>query len=111
MAELASRLDWTAWAGVGVVGILVFLVGIYQPALSGVRYGGWVGDGLAVVGGVVAVVGTTYALDRRKAAAKRPRRLRNAESADRSIAPSLEVYDPRIAQDAGPEPIVVRPPP
>ncbi len=47
------------WLGVGVTGVLVFALGIFRPAWSGVIGAPWIEVTLAVVGGILATVGWT----------------------------------------------------
>jgi hypothetical protein len=110
LSTLSARFDATVWTGVGILGILLFVVGIYQPALAGLPDANALGILVAVGGAAIAVFGFTLAQDRRALDRKRPRRLGQAEPADRSIAPSLEVYDPRFATEAEPEPSRPDPP-
>jgi len=100
-SPLSARLDASVWAGIGAVGILVFLVGIYRPALAGVPYDWLLEIVLAVAGACLAVAGFSFALDQRKAAADRPRRVRRvpAELTD-EFGPTFEVYDPRTAEES-----------
>ena len=96
LEAIKPRLDSTAWLGVGVVGLALFLLGIYQPALAHVAYGSAIGIALAIAGGALAVLGFSYWYDQRETERKghgreRPLRGRAKELA---IAPSLEVYRP-----------------
>jgi hypothetical protein len=98
--ELARYLDASAWLGIGVLGILLFLLGIYQPALASVPYAGYVRIAVAVVGGAVAVLGLSFWYDRREHERRHPRRpAPGARTRQIEIAPSLEVYDPKLALD------------
>ena len=98
---ISGRLDATVWAGIGCVGVLLFLVGIYKPSLAGVPYATVLGIVVAVAGACVAVLGFSFALDQRKAEQNRPRRRRrvDAELTD-EFGPTFQVYDPRTAEDA-----------
>ena len=105
LASLEARFDSTVWTGIGVLGVLVFLVGIYEPALSGLPYAAVVEVAVAIVGAVVAVLGFTLAARRRDAERKTGgRAARPRLPADQQIAPSLEVYDPRVAVETPSEP-------
>lgn len=111
---VAARLDSTVWTGIGCVGILLFLLGVYRPALAGVPYEDVLEIVLAVAGACIAVAGFSFALDRRKAEQDRPhRRLRRprAELTD-EFGPTFEVYDPRTAEESAtpPEPPAPREP-
>jgi hypothetical protein len=96
--ELARYLDASAWAGIGLIGVLLFVLGIYQPALSGLPYAAYLRIVVAIAGGAVAVMGLSFWYDRREYERRHPRRpapgprVRQIE-----IAPSLEVYDPKAA--------------
>ena len=99
--ELAQYLDASAWFVVGVLGVLLFLLGVYQPALASLPGSGYVRIGVAIAGGALAVMGFSFGYDRREYERRHPRRpapgprVRQIE-----IAPSLEVYDPQLALDA-----------
>jgi len=101
LSEVSKYLDSTGWLGVGVLGALLFLVGIYRPALSGVPYGGYLAIGIAIAGGAIAVLGFSAYFERRTYERLHPRRppLRGERVRQISIAPSLEVYDPTIAEE------------
>jgi hypothetical protein len=103
---ISSRLDSTVWVGVGAVGVLLFLVGVYRPALSGVPDADVLGILVAVAGACLGVVGFSFALDQRRADQDRPRRRRrpHAELTD-EFGPTFQVYDPRTAEEsAAPDP-------
>ena len=98
--ELAEYLDASAWLGVGVVGILLFALGVYQPALASVAYSDYLRIAVAVGGGAVAVLGFSFWYDRREYERRHPRRPAvRPRAREIEIAPSLEVYDPKLAQD------------
>lgn len=103
-SALVLRLDASVWLGVGVLGVLVFLVGIYIPAIAGIPYADLVRDGVAVAGGAVAVFGFSLFADRRTYDRTHPRRgVPRGRNRELAIAPSLEVYDPR-REDPKPPP-------
>ena len=83
--------DWTssAWIGVGILGALVFVVGVYVPALRGVPYSREIGYGLAAAGGALVVLGFTLASRARDAVRSRPPTELPLES-----LPGVEVYAP-----------------
>ena len=58
--ELARYLDASAWAGIGLIGVLLFVLGIYQPALSGLPYAAYLRIVVAIAGGAVAVMGLSF---------------------------------------------------
>jgi hypothetical protein len=99
--RVRGRLDATTWAGVGIVGLVVFVIGIYQPIWAHVRYGQLLQIAVAVVGGIVVALGFGYAYDAREAAAHPPKRPPPAEPDVGSIqrAPSFEVYRPGEEDD------------
>ncbi len=84
----------STWLGIAVVGLLLFLVGIWIPVWRGIADGPYVGDAVAAAGGVVFVAGFTY-YSRARAAERRPRGL--------DALPGVELYDPHEAP-AAPEP-------
>ncbi|MEM0128731.1 MAG: hypothetical protein QXG65_00990 [Thermoplasmata archaeon] len=81
----------SSWAGVGVLGILAFALGIWTPAWAGVPGGGWLSLVTAAVGGILVVVGFTYAWR-----ARPPRPVPVEEM------PGVEVYDPAGGGDPRP---------
>jgi hypothetical protein len=98
--ELSRYLDASAWFGVGVLGVLLFLLGVYQPALSGLPYAAYLRVVVAIAGGAVAVLGFSFGYDRREYELRHPRRPAPGKRAKEiEIAPSLEVYDPKAARD------------
>jgi hypothetical protein len=91
--------DPDLWVAVGIVGVVVFLIGVYQPALARFPYPGALQVGVAVAGACLAVLGFTYA---QRARAHRPRRaLPPAADRVQRLGPSFEVYDPRTEREAG----------
>lgn len=96
LSDLARRFDSTVWLGVGVLGILVFLVGAYTPALAGLPDAYYLSLGIAFVGGAIALLGFSCYYDQRQYEKLHPRRRPLGKRAKEiAIAPSLEVYDPR----------------
>jgi hypothetical protein len=95
------RLDATTWAGVGIIGLVVFVIGIYQPIWAHVRYGPYLQIAVAVVGGIVVALGFGFAYDARELAAHPPKRPPPEEPDVGSIqrAPSFEVYRPGEEDD------------
>ncbi|MCI4325736.1 MAG: hypothetical protein L3K00_07675 [Thermoplasmata archaeon] len=91
-----SRLDLTTWAGIGIVGLLVFLVGVYQPIWAHVKYGPWISIAVAIVGGIVVAIGFGYAYDAREESLHPTRRPPPEDPDAGSIraAPSFEIYRP-----------------
>lgn len=113
LSDLARRFDSTVWLGVGVLGILVFLVGAYTPALAGLPDAYYLSLGVAFAGGAIALLGFSCYYDQRQYEKLHPRRRPLGRRAKEiAIAPSLEVYDPRsevrasapreVGEDEGP---------
>jgi len=106
--ELARYLDSSAWFVVGVLGVLLFLLGIYQPALASLPDATYLRIAVAVVGGAVAVLGLSFGYDRREYERRHPRRPSpGARVRQIEIAPSLEIYSPR--RDPTPPPSLPAP--
>jgi len=98
--DLSRYLDASAWLGVGVLGLLLFLLGVYQPALSGLPYSAYLRIAVAIAGGAVAVLGLSFWYDRREYERRHPRRPPVGRRArEIEIAPSLEIYDPKAARE------------
>lgn len=95
-ARAADSLDASVWLGVGVVGVLVFFLGIWKPALAKLPYSGDLQVVVAIAGGAIAYVGFSNWWDARAYEKLHPRRppLRG-RAREVAIAPSFEVYDPR----------------
>lgn len=106
LTSLARRFDSTVWLGVGVLGLLVFLVGAYTPALSGLPGSVYLSYGFAFLGGAIALLGFSCYLEQRTYEKLHPRRRRPLEGRSRqmAIAPSFEVYDPRNDPSRRPPP-------
>jgi hypothetical protein len=77
-----------AYATAGTAGVVVFGVGIYQPALAAVPAAEFVRIAVAVVGGIVAAWGWS------RYAAARPGRPRPAAPSGVRDLPSFEIYSP-----------------
>ena len=110
-SALVLRLESGVWLAVGVVGALVFLLGVYIPAFHGIPYAGDVQVVVAAGGGALAVFGFSLYADRRRydrahPASNRPLRGRARELA---IAPSFEVYSPHAPPSEAPEPASAQP--
>ncbi len=96
LADISRRFDSTVWLAIAVLGLLVFLVGAYEPALSGLPGAGYLSLGIAFAGGAVALLGFSAFYDQRRYERDHPRRRPLGRRArEIAIAPSLEVYDPR----------------
>ena len=93
--SVRRSLSASSWLGVGVVGIVVFVLGIYTPALARFAYSADLQIGIAVAGGAVAVLGFSFWWDQRAEETAHPvRRPLTGRAREMSIAPSLEVYRP-----------------
>jgi len=93
--EVSKYLDSSAWVGVGVLGILLFVVGVYTPALGFLPAAAYAQAGVAIAGGAIAVLGFTCYYDRREYEQRHPkRRPLKGRALELAIAPSLEVYRP-----------------
>jgi hypothetical protein len=103
----ASRLDASTWAGIGLLGLIVFAVGVgvpYLPAAKHLPYRPIVSIGVAVLGGVIAALGLGYAYDLREGAPRTrrpPPQGPTAESSSVRAAPSFEIYDPNDPEASG----------
>lgn len=91
-----GRLDLTTWAGIGIVGLLIFVFGVYQPVWAHVRYGSVLAVAVAIVGGIIVAVGFGFAYDAREAITHPVRRPPPSGEDKGSItsAPSFEIYRP-----------------
>jgi len=98
MASVESvrrRFDSTTWLGVGIIGIALFLLGIYVPALARFPYHLALEVTLAVGGGIVSMVGFSFWWDQREDERLHPRvRALSGHARELAIAPSFEVYHP-----------------
>ncbi len=88
-------LPSSSWLGVGLLGIIVFVLGVYTPALARFAYAGLLQIALAVAGGAITVLGLSFWWDQRSEERERPvRPPLKGRARELSIAPSLEVYRP-----------------
>jgi len=94
--ELRNRLDAGTWLAVGIVGIALFILGIYTPGLGRFPYSTVLEYAVAIAGGAVAVLGFSNWWDQRDAAShgRGPSRPLTGRAREMAIAPSLEVYRP-----------------
>lgn len=93
--EIRRRLDASSWLGVGVIGLAVFALGVYQPALGRFPHADALRLVVAIAGGVISVAGLTFWWDSRAEEREHPRRRPlKGRARELSIAPSLEVYHP-----------------
>ena len=90
-----DRLPASTWLGLGLLGLVVFFLGVYAPAWSIVGvYAVYVQYGLAILGGCVATLGFSYYVER----SSKRHRPRPPAAAPPGSAPawssSFEVYRP-----------------
>lgn len=100
-------LDSSTWYGLGILGILLFLVGIYKPALGHYPDGGYLQLAFAVGGAMVAVLGFSSGLDAKQYERLHPKlRELPGRAKNLAIGPTFEVYRPGKPDDpkALPEP-------
>jgi hypothetical protein len=68
----AARGSLATWVAVAVLGAAVFVVGIWEPAWSGVTDGGYLEVAVAAVGGALAYVGIACAAQAYRRAQPKP---------------------------------------
>lgn len=115
MAEPAETkgkpaVEPNVYFALGVVGAVVFLVGVFRPVLGRLPYGGYLGIAVAAAGGGLAVFGFSRWYDARHPSGPSPEAL----AADRDglrRASSFEIYDPREGDERSSPPGGERPPP
>jgi len=56
----SARLPASTWLAVGILGVLLFGVGVWEPAWAGIRGGPYLEVAMAVAGGCLLMVGFTY---------------------------------------------------
>jgi len=96
---LRDRLDASTWVGLGLFGLLVFVIGVAFPYLPGAH--GWAGHAwlpipIAIVGGIVAALGLGFAYDLRDEE-RHPRAKAPPEEGGGgpvTSVPSFEIYRP-----------------
>jgi hypothetical protein len=107
--RIRDRLDASTWTGIGVLGLLVFVIGVgfpYLPASKSVLWHAWLPIVLAVVGGCIAALGLGFAYDLRGGTGGPKQPPKPAEADGRSVAgaPSFEIYHPGGEVDSGDRP-------
>jgi hypothetical protein len=104
-----SLLGASAWYTLAAVGFLLFGLGIWTPAWKGVAYGVELGLLVAVLGGVVVIVGLTYGWRAQVAARRTPiERMPGVEiftppapaPGGAEATPALEEPEPAAGEDA-----------
>jgi|SRR5580692_1747577 hypothetical protein len=104
---IRERLDASTWAGVGLLGLLVFCVGVGLPYLPGGKSlpdHAWLPIVVAIAGGVVTALGLGFAYDLREGnrTPKRPSEPPVGSGSSVDSAPSFEVYRPSDAAEPDP---------
>ncbi|MCI4327388.1 MAG: hypothetical protein L3K16_07125 [Thermoplasmata archaeon] len=100
---IRERLDASTWAGVGLLGLLVFFVGVGLPYLPGGKSlpdHTWLPIVVAIVGGIFTALGLGFAYDLREGnrTPKRPSEP-PVGSGPVDSAPSFEIYRPSDAPE------------
>jgi hypothetical protein len=101
-----GRVDASTWLGVGVLGLLVFVIGVAIPSLSATASlpdRSVVAIVVAIAGGCVAALGLGWAYDFRRGAPRpaRPPPTRPDGPRDTSVraSPSFSIYDPNAPDE------------
>jgi hypothetical protein len=104
-----GRIDASTWAGLGVLGLVVFVLGVAIPSLPAADHlpeRAIVAVVVAIAGGCVAALGFGWSYDYRRGAPRpaRPPKPDPDGPTDRSVrpVPSFEIYDPNAPE--GPTP-------
>ncbi|MCI4363966.1 MAG: hypothetical protein L3K13_06680 [Thermoplasmata archaeon] len=109
--RLRRVLDPGAWFGLGVLGALLFLIGIYIPALASFPDSAVLRLLFAIAGGALGMLGFSFWWEGH-AEPPRPRRRGRASPADQPLShpfgPSFEVYRPPPRKEG---PLLRREPP
>jgi hypothetical protein len=109
--RIRRSLDASLWLGLGVVGVVLFVIGVYIPALAGLPGALWLRYVFAVAGGMLAMLGFSFWWEGRQEpprASRRTRKGADADAAMRPFGPSFEVYRPPPREGG---PLLRRPPP
>ncbi|MCI4318509.1 MAG: hypothetical protein L3J87_04810 [Thermoplasmata archaeon] len=102
MAEAEKRpVEPNVFFALGVVGAVVFLVGIFRPVLGRLPYGGYLSIAVAAGGGALAVFGFSRWYDARHPQGPSPEALAAERDGVRQ-ASSFEIYDPRSEDERSP---------
>ena len=108
-----ARFDPSMYAGLGALGVVLLVLGVWYTALQGVPYAGYLRIGLAIVGGYLTVLGWARWYQLRD----EPRR-RGPLPKNRPVPglPSMEIYSPNQKdarsppeREMAPVPTLVRP--
>jgi hypothetical protein len=94
-----DRLDASTWAGIGLLGLLVFVIGVgfpYLPGSKSIPYHAWLPVVVAIGGGCLAALGLGFAYDLREGTDRPRKPAPPQEGGDGSVAgvPSFEIYRP-----------------
>jgi hypothetical protein len=103
--RIRERLDASTWTGLGLLGLLVFFLGVGLPYLPGGKAlpdHAWLPIAVAVGGGILAAMGLGFAYDLREAAGAPKKPPAPEVPPDGSVAAtsSFEIYRPM--DDDGP---------
>ncbi|MCI4334594.1 MAG: hypothetical protein L3K04_03065 [Thermoplasmata archaeon] len=108
--RLRHSLDASAWLGVGILGALLFLIGVYVPVLAAVPDAEALRFVFAIAGGALGMLGFSFWWEGRGEPARPSRRGRRtdpARPAAHPFGPSFEVYRPPPREGG---PLLRRPP-
>lgn len=94
-------LDSSTWYGVGILGLLAFVIGIYRPALGHYPYGTYLQLVVAIGGAMAAVLGFSSGLDAKAYERAHPKaKALPGRGEDLALGPTFEVYRPPKALEA-----------
>jgi hypothetical protein len=109
--RIRTSLDASAWLGLGVLGVILFVIGVYIPALAGLPDAVWLRYVFAIAGGMLAMLGFSFWWEGHQEPPRPSRRTRKggaAAAAPNPFGPSFEVYRPPPREGG---PLLRRPPP
>ena len=108
--RIRTSLDASVWFGVGVVGVVLFVIGVYIPALAGLPAAVWLRYVFAIAGGMLAMLGFSFWWEGRQEPPRASARTRKGAAAPPAhpFGPSFEVYQPPPREGG---PLLRRPPP
>ena len=98
-----DRLSASTWLGLGLLGLVVFFLGVYIPAWKAIPalYSVYVQVALAVAGGCLATLGFSYYADRQSKRYRPRPPSAPAPGAAPGWSSSFEVYSPRKPRGPG----------
>ncbi|HEV2450093.1 MAG TPA: hypothetical protein VGU43_06780 [Thermoplasmata archaeon] len=109
--KLRRSVDPSVWVGIGAVGLVLFVIGVYIPALRGVPGAVWLRYLFAIAGGMLGMLGFSFWWEGRQEpprASSRARRRGASAPPAHPFGPSFEVYRPPPREGG---PLLRRPPP